>query len=462
MKLFPSHKICLVLTLGMVMTFSSCKKFIEVDVPIDQVSSDKAFLNDATALSSVLGLYANTNLLPTSGSLENSLLGTATALGGMAADDIYLSSSTYLDQFKTNTIPPASNYVNNPWNNAYAVIFAANSAIEGLNESAGISAAVKQQLLGESHFMRAFTYFYLTNLFGDVPMVTSTVTSVNLTLPRTPQAEIYQMIINDLKIAQNNLLDAYPSTQRARANKAVATALLSRMYLYTKDYANAEIQATSVITNSNYVMESLDNAFLNTSSEVIWQRFTFSGYTVFGNNFIPSGTTPNYVLYPSLVSSFEPTDQRAVKWMKPLSIGNVPYYYPAKYKLRNATAGNEYNVLLRLAEQYLIRAEARAQLNKITGTGSAAEDLNIVRNRAGLLGTTATTQSAMLLAIENERAHELFSELGHRWFDLKRTGRADAVLGPQKTTWTSTAVLFPIPSNQILYNKNLSQNLGYN
>lgn len=459
MKLLSIHKICLVLIPGVLLSTASCKKFIEVDVPIDQVSADKAFLNDATALSSVLGLYANSNLLPANGSTENSLLGAATSLGGAAADDIYLSSSTYLDEFKTNTITISSGYVNNTWNYAYAVIFAVNSAIEGLNSSTGVSAAVKQQLLGETYFMRAFTYFYLTNLYGDVPMVTSTVNSVNLTLPRAPQAEIYQMIISDLKIAQSNLADAYPSAQRARANKAAATALLSRVYLYTKDYANAEIQATTVINNTTYKLESLDSAFLNTSNEVIWQRFTFYGYSVFGLNFVPSGTTPNYVIYPTLAASFETDDQRMVKWLKPLPVGNITYYYPYKYKLRNATAGNEFNVLLRLAEQYLIRAEARAQLGKITG---AAEDLNVVRTRAGLTGTTATTQSTMLLAIEKERAHELFAELGHRWFDLKRTDRADAVLGPQKPTWKATAVLFPIPANQILYNKNLTQNKGYN
>ncbi|HEY8954325.1 RagB/SusD family nutrient uptake outer membrane protein [Chitinophaga sp.] len=461
MKLFSINTICRVLIPGMLLTTASCKKFIEVDVPIDQVSSDKAFLNDATALSSVLGLYANNNMLPNSGNLENSFLGAATSLGGAAADDIYLSSSTYLDEFKTNTITVGSGYVNNTWNSAYAVIFAANSAIEGLNASTGVSAGVKQQLLGESYFMRAFIYFYLTNLYGDVPMVTSTVNSVNLTLPRAPQADIYQLIISDLKTAQANLADAYPSAQRARANKAVAAALLARVYLYTKDYANAETQATSVITNGSYKLESLDTTFLNTSNEVIWQRYTFYGYTVFGLNFVPSGTSPNYVLYPSLAAGFEPGDARMDKWMKPLPIGSVTYYYPNKYKLRNATAGNEYNVLLRLAEQYLIRAEARAQQGKITGAGSAAEDLNMVRTRAGLPGTTAASQSAMLLAIENERAHELFAELGHRWFDLKRTNRATAVLGPQKPTWKATAVLFPVPANQILYNKNLTQNEGY-
>lgn len=461
MKLFSIHTICRVLIPGMLLTTASCKKFIEVDVPIDQVSSDKAFLNDATALSSVLGLYANNNMITTNGSTENSFLGAATALGGAAADDIYLSSSTYLDEFKTNTITVGSGYVNNTWNYAYAVIFAANSAIEGLNASTGVSAGLKQQLLGETYFMRAFIYFYLTNLYGDVPMVTSTVNSVNLTLPRAPQADVYQMIISDLKTAQSNLADAYPSAQRARVNKAVAAALLSRVYLYTKDYANAEAQATTVINNGSYKLESLDSTFFNTSNEVIWQRFTFYGYTVFGLNFVPSGTSPNYVLYPSLAASFEPGDARVDKWMKPLPIGSVTYYYPYKYKLRNATAGNEYNVLLRLAEQYLIRAEARAQLGKITGAGSAAEDLDMVRTRAGLPGTAAASQSAMLLAIENERAHELFAELGHRWFDLKRTNRATAVLGPQKPTWKATAALFPVPANQILYNSHLTQNEGY-
>lgn len=161
MKLFSIHTICRVLIPGMLLTAVSCKKFIQVDVPIDQVSSDKAFLNDATALSSVLGLYANNNLLTTNGSTEYSLLGAVTSFGGAAADDIYLSSATYLDEFKTNTITVSSGYVNNTWNYAYAVIFAANSAIEGLNASTGVSAGLKQQLLGECYFMRALSLIHI-------------------------------------------------------------------------------------------------------------------------------------------------------------------------------------------------------------------------------------------------------------------------------------------------------------
>jgi hypothetical protein len=461
MKLRYKYNFSLTLSLGVLLTVASCKEFVEVATPTNLVATEDAFLNDATAQSSVLGLYANNNLLATSGSLENSFLSWVTGLGGASADDIYYSNGTYLDDFKNNTVLPTSNYINNPWNFAYAEIFAVNSAIEGLNASTGVSAAVKQQLLGEAHFIRAFTYFYITSIWGDVPLVTSTNTAVNTKLPRNAQSEVYALIISDLKQAQNSLGDAYPSTLRARVNKSAAAAMLARIYLYQKDYVNAEIQSSAVIAKSDYKLETLDNTFINTSNEVIWQRFTFNGYNIFGNQFIPSGNIPNYVLYPSLAASFETGDMRFTKWLRPAVIGNTTYYYPYKYKVRITTGSNEYNVLLRLSEQYLIRAEARANQGKVTGTASAAADLNVLRSRAGLGNTAAATQSTMLLAIESERAHEFFAEMGHRWFDLNRTGRADAVLGALKPTWKSTSALFPIPNAQIQYNANLTQNPGY-
>jgi hypothetical protein len=125
-----------------------------------------------------------------------------------------------------------------------------------------------------------------------------------------------------------------------------------------------------------------------------------------------------------------------------------------------ATAGNENSVILRLAEQYLIRAEARAQIN--SNLAGSQSDLNKVRNRAGLANTTATTQSTLLTAIANERKVELFGEFSHRWFDLVRTGQVNTVIGALKpTTWKPTAVLMPVPYSQILLNTNLIQNTGY-
>jgi hypothetical protein len=116
-------------------------------------------------------------------------------------------------------------------------------------------------------------------------------------------------------------------------------------------------------------------------------------------------------------------------------------------------------MVLRLAEQYLIRAEARARLGKVP---ESQADINAIRSRSGLSNTTAADPAALLLAIEKERQVELFSEWGHRWLDLKRTGRADAVLGAEKPTdWQPTDALYPIPQNEILSNPLLTQNLGY-
>ena len=125
-------------------------------------------------------------------------------------------------------------------------------------------------------------------------------------------------------------------------------------------------------------------------------------------------------------------------------------------------------MLLRFAEQYLIRAEARAQLNNL---GGAQADINMIRTRAGLSGTTAMDQASLLAAIEMERGRELFCEWGHRWFDLKRLpslitpdtkSRADDVLGALKSTWKSTAVIYPIPYDARNNNPQLTQNAGYN
>lgn len=116
-------------------------------------------------------------------------------------------------------------------------------------------------------------------------------------------------------------------------------------------------------------------------------------------------------------------------------------------------------MVLRLAEQYLIRAEARVRQNNISGGQS---DLNAIRNRSGLPNTTANDQGSLLLAIEQERRVELFTEWGHRWFDLKRTERAEAVLSPfALKDWQSTDVLFPIPQTEREINSRLTQNEGY-
>jgi hypothetical protein len=171
-------------------------------------------------------------------------------------------------------------------------------------------------------------------------------------------------------------------------------------------------------------------------------------------------------LSPLLVNSFEPGDLRLSNWTGSATItysgSPVTYYYAYKYKTTSASAYTETLTLLRLAEQYLIRAEARARQNNLTG---AAEDVNAVRARAGLPVTTAATQADLLAAIAMERYHELFTEQGHRFFDLKRTGAVDAVMAtvaPQKgATWSGFMQYWPIPVGETQTNLNLTQTPGY-
>ena len=120
---------------------------------------------------------------------------------------------------------------------------------------------------------------------------------------------------------------------------------------------------------------------------------------------------------------------------------------------------SEYYIILRYSEQLLIRAEARAQLGKIR---EAQNDINLVRVRAGLNNTLAFTTIDLLHAIEQEKRTEFFCEWGHRWFDLKRWGKADVTLGMEKgNNWQSTDVLYPIPLLEIQRNGALTQNPGY-
>jgi hypothetical protein len=147
--------------------------------------------------------------------------------------------------------------------------------------------------------------------------------------------------------------------------------------------------------------------------------------------------------------------------------GGVTYYYPFKYKIDSLGAPvSEYEMVLRLGEQYLIRAEAEA--NGTGGTGAAISDLNVIRNRAGLPNYSgASDPTSVSNAIYHERQVELFTEWGHRWLDLKRTGMVDTVMGTggacaaKGGTWNTNWQWYPISLYELQHDPNLQQNSGY-
>lgn len=446
---------------------SSCKKFEDIGSPATQLTPDKVYSDSTSIVAASLALYGNSAVNSSTGFILY-----ANEYGAMSADDAYLliPNGTF-DTFMKNTIAGGTNLSNVLYNNNYTMIFYANNILSGLSTTTAISKSLNNQLTGEAKFWRAYLYFYLVNYYGDVPLVLTTDAVANGKLPRTPKAQVYQQIVADLLSAKSLLTDTYPSTEKARVNKEAVSAFLARVYLYqaNPDYAAAETEATSVINSKLYSLDALANVFLKTSTETIWQvqsnYNSYSGVTRMGVAFLPVGTTPKFVLYSSLANTFEANDQRKSSWTGSIAYNSKTYLYPAKYKNNITTAnGNEYAVMLRLAEVYLNRAEARAQQNNLSG---AQSDLNIVRTRAGLPNTTAADQASLLTAIAHERWVELFTENSDRWFSLKRKATISSVLPVTKSpdianySWNPDQALYPIPAAELLANPTLTQNPGY-
>jgi starch-binding outer membrane protein, SusD/RagB family len=453
--------------------FSSCNKLVEVAPPIDKVTASSIFNTDQAATSAVLGIYSQMMFV-----YLNLSSGATTIYTGLSSDELVSNANTSANQqeFADNSISPGNSDISNYfWARPYTCIYQINACISGLTQSTTLSAAVKNQLLGESKFARAFMYFYLINLFGDVPFQTSTDYEINKSLPRTPIQEVKTHILADLTDAISLLTTKYPSSGPVRPNKYTALALLARYYLYEQKWTDAEATASQIIDSKQYSLNNdLNSVFLANNSEAIWQLITMqnSYKSLEGNNFIPnelSTDPPPYPISRQLINAFEKGDKRRSSWMNYVTIASDTFYYPFKYKNPNPTPdpSSDYYTVFRLAEQYLIRAESRAEQGK---TKEAADDLNMIRNRARdeavpnalpeILHTL--TPSQMIAAVEQENRIEFFCEWGHRWFDLIRHNEADKVLKPIKQGWKSTDVLYPIPLDQILINRTLKQNPGYN
>ncbi|WP_140939137.1 RagB/SusD family nutrient uptake outer membrane protein [Sphingobacterium lumbrici] len=474
---------------------TSCNKFVEIPPPASTLSDASVFTSDATAIGAITGVYAGMSLDNVGNTSNNRGIASLYLFGGLLADELTLfniGNTTYL-QFYTNNISPTTAPATFFWSQTYGQLYNLNAAVEKLNGSTSLSPAVKQQLLGEALFTRAFSYFYLVNLYGDVPLVISTDYNSNAVLGRTPKAQVWQQIIADLKQAQEllsaNYLDAnllISTTERVRPTKWAATALLARAYLYygnltgeISNYVNAETQASLVIANTaQFSLQPLNNAFLKNNNEAIWQlqpvRSTVhpnKANTGEGAIFVLPATGPNVISNPEypvylsdrLLNIFEPGDQRKVSWVASVAAGANEYHYANKYKV-GLVAGTptEYSTVLRLGEQYLIRAEARAEQGNV---GGAATDLNAIRTRAGLGATAAATKESLRTAILHERQVELFTEWGHRWLDLKRTGTVNAVMNvvcPEKGgVWSADWQYFPISAAEVNVGINLKQTPGY-
>ena len=431
---------------------ASCDDFVDVELPKDRLPSEAVFEDVSTATAALRHIYAG---------MRGGLVSKLSLNMGLYADE--LDNVNNQDAFYDHTVSVHNGTVMGWWSNTYNLIYAANAVIEGVENSVPISLDDQNQLKGEALFIRAYLHSLLVETFGPIPYIRTTNYVVNTNVSRIPVVEVYNYIINDLTEASNLLGDDI-SGERIRAYKGAVYALLARVYLYAQDFEAAEDMADKAI--NTFVLEpELNKVFLKNASGSIWQikPFQEGDNTEDANLFIFTVRPTIIALSTNVVNAFEPGDQRVSNWIGSTIDGMDIWYYAFKYKeAANTSSSLEYPIMLRLAEQYLIRAEARVNRDDIDIEG-AQSDLNVIRTRAGLPNITAASKEELLKAILHERHVELFTEQGHRWFDLKRTRKAAEVLAPIKPGWQDRDILFPVPESEILLNPNLlPQNDGYN
>ncbi|HYV92031.1 MAG TPA: RagB/SusD family nutrient uptake outer membrane protein [Chitinophagales bacterium] len=388
-----------------------------------------------------------------------------------------------------------------PWYSAlYQSVKSANVVIEKIPPIV-MDESLKKRYIAEARFLRAMFYFNLVRAFGDVVKVTTVIADPNLT--RSPKDEIYnEVIIPDLLFAIDNLPEQsdYAAEDVGRASRGAAKSLLAKVYLYQKDFVNAEKYSLEVINSGQYTLESdFANAFSlagQFGAESVFEIGSrplegdlSQGANQFANTQGVRGN-PNKgwgFNRPSvnLMNSFEPGDKRRDATIIFLgeTIDGVPIVgdvstpdttwsdsshtiiseietYNQKVWVPGTTTAEEwgYNIrVIRYAEVLLIAAEA---LNE-DGQGNAGLPfLNMVRERAGLNDITETDQTLLRQIIRNERRYELAME-GDRFFDLVRTGQAAQVLGPLGFV-VGKNELFPLPQSEIdLSGGRLTQNPGW-
>jgi len=436
-----------------------CTYYLEPE-PVDLLVNDLA-LNEASDVASVeIGLY----------NAFRSIAAPKVIAGDMTADMLnHIGTFNQYREFSTKQITSSNASANALWGSIYRTIYVANFILERLPSVPGVTEAERNEVTATAHFLRGYAYFVGLYTYGGIPLVTTTDITVNRNVARSSVAEVLGLIEQDFEAASSDVLPEEPVNAGFVSTYAVKAAR-ARLALYLQNWAEAESLTTEIIDSDKYTL-------VDDFSELVYTDFTDEailevGYTVnddpgtdanFGLNDLFAGRRE---IIPSNEAVVALNSDEAGERFYSLSFslsqlgGTDNGWSVAKYG--TADEDNNNIVVFRLAEMYLIRAEARAQQNKLFGTNSAVEDINVLRTRAKASPATATSREQILQLIEKERLYELAYE-GHRWYDLVRTDRATTVMAAFSGNWKQTFELWPIPLREIQNNPSLSgaQNPGY-
>lgn len=467
------------------LVFGACKKdFLEVE-PIGQQVSATFFANAADANKAITSCYGHLNQWFVAGFAH-------LAITSISSDDAEKGSvpgdAAFMNDFDNFTFSPTQFIIDDYWKGQYNGINLCNQSIDNI-PNIDMDPALKARFVAEARFIRAYHYFNLVRAFGDVPLLKRVpVTPEEINPARTSKEEVYDFIEQDLTEAAAVLPASYPASDIGRATKGAAMAMHAKVKLYRRDWPGV-LTLTSQVIALPYALATDFNGIFRISGE----NNAESIFEVQSNTFASDcGTYSQYsevqavrnqfgwgfnVPTTSLENAFEPGDVRKaatimyrgqttpegdlITTIAPNPMYNKKVYVPSSVPNPCGWGyGRDQNRrILRLADIYLIRAEAANEQNDTT---EAKVYLNAVRNRAGLASIDAISKENLRNKIWNERHVELAME-DDRFFDLVRQGNAGTVLRAQgKQFVDGKNELFPIPDKQItLSGGKLTQNPGY-
>jgi hypothetical protein len=442
--------------------------FLSCDVldlePTDKIDADNAIVDENGLAAAVTGAY---DQLQSVAFAEDAII-----FGDLVADNyIHVGSKKEYAQIDDNNLQASNAYIEDIWNSCYDGINRVNNILAKESSLSTLSETTLDYYIGQCYFLRALNYFTLVKYFGGVPIrlePTTDASSETLEQARETVENTYLQIIKDLDSAQLKLENSSFESQLASYYGAIA--LKARVYLYFSEYENhwADAASTAEMVINNTEGITLEDGltyytiFDGGSDEVIFD-INFSNdddQNAMADWTRPDGRTEVTAWVDddkteSVYDYFDPSDERRDVT---ISSDGTDYY---QNKYIDVANGKDDIVILRLAEMYLIRAEALNEIAYIAD-GEAFDLLNEIRYRAylpDLTSATITNQQQFRLAIENERRLEFAFE-GHRFFDLKRTGRANTVL-PLTGNMDENNWLFPIPQSELDINKLMEQNGTY-
>jgi hypothetical protein len=488
----------------MALGLSACKKSFIDKAPESSLTTGNFFKTANDAETGLIGAYATmrngfyqyNNLLFTDGRSDNCYVN-----GDDNTGEWPLENFTY---------SPSNTKVGGEWADLYNMIASANTVLDNVPNitDPALTAARKNQILAEARFLRAMHYYWLVTEWGPTPLVLTTNYGNNYTPKRATVAEVYAQIIADLQFADSNLPltaasnDPTTKNQIGRATQGAADAMLAKTYAQMGDYTNCLTYCNKVINGGQYSLlphfANLWGVANKNNAESIFeiqgnQTGTYYNYGAEIFDYVSSDNWPkrnigSYDLIQAFAAEGDTaTNERyhaTFNWQVANAAFNMPLnaWDPAKpipFTNKMPDAGGfdspDDIELIRYADIILLAAEAN---NELGNTAAATTELNQIRTRAGIPNTTATTKTDLALAILNERRLELVNE-GCRWHDLLRANANGTIniitlmnsqhdsngnllkYGSNGAGVDQHLLIFPMPTNELQLNPNLTQNPGY-